>query len=229
MTDKEKLQRLFEAALKDSSEVTQPPTPLFPKPQVALAAAPVVIAPAPAAVTVAEIPAVSVAQAGMTDAASAELGSLLDEQQQRKARKRRREALVTLGVCLTLTGGACGWYVQNPERVQAFREAIRDIRSVGDVASMVAKYQAALDKISVRSNQIDQATQAMGVSTELKEGEDANMEAEMLAMMGGEGKTSGQRNQALEKNFGHMGKKHGVKSQEAAAKLDEADSFDWKR
>ena len=68
---------------------------------------------------------------------------------------------------VALVGGGCGWFVQSPYRMQAFGEAIREIRSVGDVAAMVAKYQAALDKIGTRPNHIDKATKTLGASTDL--------------------------------------------------------------
>lgn len=234
MTDKEKLQRLFDAALKDSSEVSKAPTRAFPT-AVAEAAVPAPVSPVamtvliPASPSVVVIPEADAAKVGLTAEASAELGALLDEQMARKKRKHRREALVTLGVFLAITGGGFGWFVQSPQRVQAFTDAMRDIRSVGDVASMVAKYQAALDKVAVRSKQIDQATESMGVSSDQSGEEDPNMEAEMLAMMGGQGKTTGQRNQVLQQSFGGMKDKHGAKTDKPEIKIKEEDSFGWNR
>lgn len=196
MTDPEKLQQLFQAALK------APPTEgkvtlarAFPTP------APLA-APAPAPKPVPEIIFTPLPNAGLDDVASAKLGALLDEQMARQKRKRRRELIGTLIVVLGLTGGGFGWFVQSPTRLQAFREAVADIRSVGDVAAMVAKYQVALDKIAARSNQIDQATESMGGSANQDGMKDVNMDAEMQAMMGGEGKTTGQRNQMLQNAFG---------------------------
>ena len=82
------------------------------------------------------------------------------------------------------------------------KEAVHDIRSIGDVKSIVAKYQAALDKIGARSKQIDHATVTMGVSANQDDAVDPNMNAEMLSLMGGEGKTTGQRNQIVDNAFG---------------------------
>jgi len=223
MTDQEKLQRLFEAALKDTSELSKPPTRVFPASQAAAPMAVVQPQPEPVAPPVVETPAAPVVNAGLSAAESAELGRLLTEQQQRKTRKRRREALVTFGILLAVIGGGTGWFVQSPQRIQAFNEAMRDIRSVGDVTAMVGKYQAALDKVAARSNQIDQATESMGVSSNQDDAKDPHMEAEMLAMMGGKGTTTGQRNKLVQQNFGHM-KKDDSKAAGTSVKMTEANS-----
>jgi uncharacterized protein YggU (UPF0235/DUF167 family) len=232
MTDPEKLQQLFQAALK------APPTEgkatlarAFPTPA-PLTAAPVseaVPAPEPPATVAAS--STPVANAGLDDAASAELGALLDEQMARQKRRRKRELIGTLIVVFGLTGGGLGWFVQSPTRIQAFREAMADIRSVGDVAAMVAKYQVALDKIATRSNQINQATEAMGGSADQDGMKDVNMDAEMHAMMGGEGKTTGERNKMLQNALGKKFKApaSAIKptSDQAAAKKASADSFEF--
>jgi hypothetical protein len=246
MTDQEKLQKLFEAALKDSSELTKPPTRAFPNPVIAEAPSPPVPAPVvtqvgfqPAAVFVSQpqvevaeaVPVTPAPQAGLDAATSTELGKLLDDQRSRLSRKRRRDTLVVLGVFLAMSGGGYGWFVQSPQRVQAFKDAVRDIRSVGDVATMVAKYRESLDRVAVRGKQIEQASAAMGVKASAADEADPYMEAEMAAMMGGEGKTVGQRNKALKENFGHMQEKNSqaAAKPESAAKMKEGEEFDWKK
>jgi hypothetical protein len=175
-----------------------------------------------------EIPVAPPVNAGLDDATATELGELLDEQRARIKRKHLRQTLTTLAACVALSGGGFGWFVQSPERVQAFKDAIKDVRSVGDVKSLVAKYQDALDRVSARSQQIDQATAAMGVKASAADDEDPYFEAEMQAMMGGEGKTVGQRNKALQKNFDHMKKENGVENV-PVSQLDESNSFEWSR
>jgi hypothetical protein len=225
MTDKEKLQKLFDAALKSSTDFSEgPPQRAFPTPSFEAKPAPIAagfaarVETAPPSPPVAELP-VAPPDAGeatgpatmaavLDDAASTELAALLDEQLQRQSRKRKMEALVAALVLFGLTGGGFGWFVHSPQRVQAFHEAMREIRSVGDIQSMVAKYQAALDRIAVRGAQIDQATIAMGADPTSTSG-DQYMEAEMKEMMGGEGTTVGQRNKALQKSFGHMAQQNG--------------------
>jgi hypothetical protein len=221
MTDPEKLQQLFQAALK------APPT----EGKATLARAFPTPAPLAAPEPVAEIIFTPLPNAGLDHAASAELGALLDDQMARQKRRRKRELIGTLIVVFGLTGGGLGWFVQSPTRIQAFREAVADIRSVGDVAAMVAKYQVALDKIATRSSQIDQATEAMGGSANQDGMKDVNMDAEMQAMMGGEGKTTGQRNEMLQKSFSKKFKapEPAIKptSDQAAAKKASADSFEF--
>jgi hypothetical protein len=249
VTDKEKLQQLFAAALKSPVEPSGGPPPrAFPTPildvvpadKVALSAP----APAPSQTPVAVAPAQPVTSTEETesqpaaenkpaapvldDAASTELAALLDEQMKRKTRKRRMEALVTAIVFFGSVGGGCAWFVQDPARVQAFKEAMRDIRSVGDVKSLVAKYQESIDRISARSKQIDQASMAMGyVKTAGDEKVDKDLDDEMRKMMGGKGRTIMDRNRDMQKNFSKMASDAGGPIKASTA-LKKEDSFEWK-
>jgi hypothetical protein len=234
MTDKQKLQHLFDAALKAPTDFSGGPlqraVPTAAAPAEPAPAASQVPAPQPSAALPGETDQAEQAEASamappLDKAAADALGVLLDERVRRQARKRRRSALVTATVLLGLTGGGFGWFVQSPERVNAFTAAISEIRSVGDVKSMVARYQAALDRISVRGKQIDQATSALGVTPGVGNEADPHMEAEMKEMMGGEGTTVGQRNRALQKAFGDKAKEHGGPLKATAA-LNRADSFE---
>lgn len=241
MTDQEKLQKLFQAALQDSSEMSKVPTRAFPTSASFPAPASVPVAmpftqpvpvAAPEPVDIAQEAAVVLpSQAGLDDKTSTELGTLLDEQKTRLARKRRRDTLIALGVILGLSGGGFGWFVQDPQRVQAFKDAIRDVRSIGDVRSMVAKYRESLDRVAARGQQIEQATNAMGVVKTAGDEEDPYFEEETKGMMGGEGKTVGQRNKNMTDNFGHMQKEQGVQEDEAKSgkdvKVSEEQSFGW--
>lgn len=267
MTDKEKLQKLFDAALKAPVEPTssvpqrafptphwetqmpqtpQAPvyaipsafsTPAMPGPMPAPAAAPAPMpAPQPAAqafpveAAPAPLPAAPTAPV-LDDAASDELAALLDEQFARKKRKRRRETLVLAALMLGMCGGAGAWVVNNPHRIEAFKSALRDIRSVGDVKSLVAKYNDALNRVAARGRQIDQATTALHVKASPADEKDAFMDAEMKQMMGKEGgKTIGDRARLMKKNFGHMEEKAGVNTAATVSALkasrDEA-KFEW--
>ncbi len=162
----------------------------------------------------------------LDDAASTELAALLDEQMKRKTRKRRMEALVTAVVLFGSAGGGCAWFVQDPSRVQAFMEAMRDIRSVGDVKSMVAKYQAAIDRISARSKQIDQASSSLGYVKTAADEKDPFLDDEMRKMMGGKGRTIADRNRDMQKNFSKMANDAGGPIKASTA-LKKEESFDW--
>lgn len=232
MTDQEKLQKLFDAALRDSSPVEKAPTRAVPSPSVATRAVPEtqaipVAASAPAKAASAPAQAdratLSAEEVPVLDKAAAEeLGVLLDAQIRRQKRKRRRESLVMAVFLIGLTGGSSAWFVHSPERVQALFSVIAEIRSVGDIKAMVAKYEAALQRVKVRGEQIDQATTSMGVKITGDE-KDQYFDAEMKEMMGGEGKTSGDRAALLQKTFGKMKDEHGNPSGQLADSLGEMD------
>ena len=237
MTDKEKLNQLFQAALKDAANDTKPLTRVFPKQETAPMPTPLpqpepVIAAIPATLVVTEPLVVPMANAGLDEEASAELGKLLDEQMARKKRRHRRGSLLALAACLALTGGSYGWFVHSPDRVEAFHQVIKDIKASGDLKGMVASYTKALEKISTRSTQIDQSTMAMGVSANQDGLKDVNFDAEMKGMMGGEGKTAGERSQMLQQAFG---KKIGntetptIPVTKQVAKIAKEESFEWKQ
>lgn len=273
MTDKQKLQQLFDAALKTPvpneglapkrafptptfevpSEFASHPTPAFvPAPGYAPAPAGYVpvqgyvpapgYAPAPAFIPV-PVPAtpaqtvfenVEATEETKTEypeldrEAAEELGRLLDERIARKRRRRKLELLVTLILFVGTTGGGAAWFVQSPDRMQALREAIRDVRSYGDIKSMVAKYQEYINKIGVRNKQIDQASSVMGVDLARVDRTDDTMDAEMKQMMGKEGgKTLGERNKALHAAFGDRVKQAGG-TLKADVALKENEQFNWK-
>lgn len=209
MSDPDKLQKLFEAALRAPVVETKALTRAFPHPHESVAPesveipAPVVLEASPA-VSTEPISAEPIANVGLDEQSSKELGILLDDQMQRKVRRHRRELIGTLAVLVTILGGSTGWFIQSPARVTALGSAIREVRSVGDVAGMVAKYRGALDKIGAHAHDADLATESMGVSSSLKGEKDVNMDAEMHSMMIGEGKTTGERSAALTKSVGKM-------------------------
>ena len=218
MTDQEKLQRLFDAALRDSTPIEKAPTRVVPK----ASATPPVNACAPAAPETASQPVAM--EATFDKKAAEELGVLLDEQIRRKKRKHRVESLVAAVVLIGFTTVSAGWFVQSPERVQALLSAIAEIRSVGDIKAMVAKYDAALKRISARGQQIDAASTAMGV-TNKDNGDDPYFDTEMKQMMGGEGKTTGDRAKRMQQAFAKMQEGHGSPAEHMATAGDERETL----
>jgi ribosomal protein L25 (general stress protein Ctc) len=212
-TDKDKLQKLFQAALNDSAVDKPKLTRAYPTPcpLEQPVAQPITLPTLQAVMQVAPetTPVVSTSDlvqplpnAGLDEAASEELRILLEDQHLRLRRKRRRDSLMFAALLFGTTGGGFGWFVQSPDRVNAVTSAIKEVRSAGDVMAIVGSYKKALAKIATRSSQIDTATESMGVSSSQVGMKDVDMDAEMSAMMGGEGKTVGQRNKLLREKFG---------------------------
>lgn len=238
MIDQSKLQNIFEAALRDPTPVSQfaPPKQAFPAtaPGAPVQTLPVQSAmpnqaPAVESPFVTTQPKAAEAPSNapvLDDAASDELAKLLDEQQKRRKRKQRIASLTTAAMLVGSVGGGSLWFIQSPDRVTTLMEAIRDIRSVGDVKSLVAKFQDSLDRVAVRSKQIDAATSAMGVTPSAADEKDPYFDKEMREMMGGEGRTVGQRNRQLIETFSKRAEEAGglVKTEVA---LEEHESFDW--
>jgi hypothetical protein len=165
-TDKEKLQKLFEAALREPEPTTvnnrenSPPsaTPVAVQPTVPTSqerdcgASCEPLKPEPMAVVA----------SSMSDAASEELAGLLDDQHRRKSRRRRLETLVTLCVLFGGMAGGWVWFNSDAHRKQALREVLNDIHTLNDARLIAAKYENALDRIATRSRQIDQASATLG-------------------------------------------------------------------
>ena len=243
MTDKQKLQQLFDAALKTpvANEGLAPkrafPTPIFdeiaesaPAPKPAFVPAPAAAAPQPQAIfeTVEQTPAPVEEIPALDKEAAEELGALLDERLARKRRRRKLEFVVTLILFFGSTIGGTAWFIQSPARIQALREAIRDVRSYGDINSMVAKYQEYINKIGVRNQQIDQASSNLGIDLAKVDRSDETMDAEFKQMMGGqEGKTLGDRNKAMHAAFGDRVEKAGG-TLKANVALKDDEKFNWK-
>jgi hypothetical protein len=155
------------------------------------------------------------------------LGAFLDAQIKRKALQWKRELLMTLLVVGGMTRGGFGWFVQSPTRVQAFRDAMSEIRSVGDINGLVAKYQVALDKIAARSSQIDEATVAMGGDPTLGGDEDPYFEAETEPLTGEKRASSGERHKKLQQQLGKVVKTPLPATDKAVAKTATGDGFEW--
>jgi hypothetical protein len=226
MIGREDLDKLFEAALHETEAPSRFGTPesmrkkapaAFRKaapPFQSAASAPVSTAAFEAAPFMADKPVPAKSEvlldqhgvASLDTAINAELAEIMDDKIARDKARRRRGRLVLVLFLLGITGGATGWIAANPDRVEALKNTIAEIKSVGDIQGMVAKYQASLDKIGERGKQIDNATVAMGVDpASVDENEDPGFDKEMKAMMGGEGgKTTAARDKILHHKFGDV-------------------------
>jgi len=185
---------------------------------------------APAAMTslpVSAAPATFVAAPAATaapvykDTEDPELRALLDEQEARmkgKLKRQRRTVNVLVLACLAATGV---WYSKSPwaqAQVASLIPALR--QTVGDaklIAGGTKQYDKSLEKIKAHGGQIDEATRAMGVNPDAySKDDDPDMDNEMKQFMGGEGKTTGDRNRALKGKFGMIGKLIGGKGGDAS-------------
>jgi len=162
-----------------------------------------------------------------------DLAELLDAQAQRLQKKRGHANWFILAVLLGIGGTGYGWYASSAENqaqvaqlIQNLKEGKKDFALVSDPTKMAEQFDESLAEISTRKDDIDLAAQAMGVDTGnvVEDG----MDAEMLDMMGGEGRTVGQRNKLLQQKMGgfvqgQVAKQEKLKEQKA----DKAAQGSW--
>lgn len=137
------------------------------------------------------------------DLAETDLSSLLDLQDQRHESESKLANRVILRVLGFMVASVLIWYVVSPTNrrkvdglIQNVKESRHDLNEVSSPQKMVSAYDEALAKLGSRSTDIDAATRSLGVDpTTVKED---GMDAEMKGMMGGQGRTVGERKRAVE-------------------------------
>ena len=220
MTAQEKINQLATAALRSA-----PPAPVAPKPATYMApfekpktvALVEAAAPAPAPVAAAA-PAPAPA---FKDEADPELRAQIEEREVLLQKRHQRKSLaVTFGLLALFAAGGTWCYTSPKARaeigalVPALRQTVDDVKMVG---SITQKYDEQLEKVAVRGEQIADATRAMGVDPDsVSPDANAELDAEMAKMMGEDGPTTGQRDQALQDKFGFVGKLAGDKAKAAS-------------
>lgn len=141
------------------------------------------------------------------DTLETDLSSLLDLQLHREVSESKRTNRVFLGGIAILMASGLVWYVASETNrrkvdglIQNVKESRKDVDQVSNPASMLGTYDEVLAKLGTRSTDIDTATRSMGVepSTVKEDG----MDKEMKDMMGGQGRTVGERDRSL-KNLAH--------------------------
>jgi hypothetical protein len=226
MTTQEKIEQLALAALRSAPPPASTPKPAtymapFEKPKtVALvegakpASEPVPAVPAADRVD-AEAPAKSVQHAS-----DPELRAEIEERDARIARSRRLQSIAASLTILGVLAAGGIWFATSPAAranaaaiIPALRQSVDDAKMIG---SLTEKYDEKLDQIAVRGDQIGDATRALGVDPDsLPDDVDPHMQAEMQQMMGGEGVTNVERDQAFKQRFGVVGKLVGGRKDEA--------------
>ena len=215
MTAQEKIQELAMAALRSA-----PPPAGVPKPATFMAAPEKLKAAIPAAA-----PAEPVAKAEPVVAAAAvtepmpqpdarrfkdegdpELRAMIEEREAKQKKSLKVKSLAATFSLLALLGAAAGWVAVSPAArakaariVPLFQESVRDVKSL---ANTKEKFDEALEKVAGHGSHIDEATRAMGVDpASVSAEEEAELDGAMAEMMGGEGRTTGERNKELQQKL----------------------------
>lgn len=109
------------------------------------------------------------------DATSLEIANILDQKISKERSLRKLKLLLTAILAIGGIGGTTIWFIQSPERITSLKSIFTEVKAATDVESITDEYSKSLDKIADHSNELDEATTALGVTAELKEGEDAYM------------------------------------------------------
>lgn len=200
-TNKEALQKIFEAALKEAEttpitktrkfasaeHLAKPHHPIGPattssQPQMMPQAVPdAAVTPSTAKPSAPEVaPAATVAAATPPvtpdhnhDAASAGPAAVLDRKTAKDKRRHQMQWLVLSAVLVGGLGGSAAWFIQSPERIDSLKSASTEVKAATDVQSLTGEYQKSLDEVAVRGSQPDQATAARAHSMQAAFGEQA--------------------------------------------------------
>ncbi len=140
--------------------------------------------------------------ASLDNSINAELEAILNEKLAREKARRRRSSVFTLLFFVGAIGGASAWVTSSPERLTTLKQTVSDIKSLSDVKGLVSKYQAGLDKVAVRGQQIDQATILLGGDPASVSPDEQGFDQEMRDLVGEEGgPTTSERDAKLREKF----------------------------
>lgn len=137
-----------------------------------------------------------------------DLSSLLDLQDERQEKDSKRTNRVILKSCGLVFVAVLVWYaVSSTHRrqvdglIQNVKESRTDVKQMSNPKGIMGSYDEVLQKLGSRSEDIDTATRSLGVDpTTVKED---GMDPEMKGMMGGKGRTVGERERMVE-GLAHM-------------------------
>ncbi len=181
-------------------------------------AMPVMPAPVePVATAVAEVASLPEAPA-FKDEGCPELRAMIDEREAKKQTTQKRQSLAVTLSLLAMLAAAGGWFAVSPSAqakvakvVPLFKESLRDVKAL---ANTKENFDKQLEQVGSRNNQIDDATRALGVDpTTVPDEAGAELDTALQDMMGGEGRTTSERNKEVQEKLGVVGKLLGDKKQ----------------
>jgi hypothetical protein len=220
MTAQEKIQELAMAALRSA-----PPSAGVPKPATFMAApeklksaipvAAPVETPAPSEPVVTPVavtaPLPQPEEKPFKDEGDPELRAMLEARDAQANQSLKRRSLAVSLVAFVLFGSAGVWVAVSPTAqakiariAPLFQESVRDVKSL---ANTKENFDKALEKVAVHGGSIDEATRSMGADpNSVTKEQEAELDAAMGQMMGGEGHTTADRNKALQDKLGFVEK-----------------------
>ncbi len=238
MADKEELEKLFEAALHGrkapsrfgtpEDQVKAAPAafqkaddaPVSPfkadtseaKPFVAFTASPTQAEPSQDDAT-SEVVLDEKALSSLDENANAEFEAITDKKIAKAKAKRRRERVVFFLLLIGSVVGAGGWLVTNPDKMEAVKKILVQLRTSVDPTAVAAGYDESLEKIGEHGNTLDDATAMLGGKK--GEGDDESMDKELQQLAGEE--MGGLSAEEKKKKLDALGKKVPIKKKDEKA------------
>lgn len=139
-----------------------------------------------------------------------ELRAMIDGRDQKKAKSLKRQSLTMTFSLLAVLSAVGGWIVVSPAAqakvarvVPLLKESAHDVKPI---ANAKGEFDKSLDKISANGAVLDEASRQLGVDpttvpAEAGEGLDGGMKD----MMGGEGRTTSERDKEMQEKLGVAG------------------------
>lgn len=149
--------------------------------------------------------------ASLDHGTNAELEAILDKKIAKEKGKKRRDRLIAVVLVIGLVGGVSGWFVTNPEKMAMLKKVMADVKTASDPNAVADQYKESLEKVAVRGNQLDGATEMIGGEAP-PEGSDQGMDKEMKEVAGdGAGLSASEKQKLLQEKLDALKKKKGDK------------------
>ncbi|MFK7910933.1 MAG: hypothetical protein AB8F34_10040 [Akkermansiaceae bacterium] len=136
------------------------------------------------------------------------LHEALAEREQMKSRRKKTVRLVMAACFLGISGSSYAWYASSPENQAKvhglWSETVamsQEVKDSADVGKIMEDYDAAMEQISVRQDQILDSAESIGADMTDDPESQARLDREMQKITG-DAKTVGQRDAELRKKFG---------------------------
>ena len=146
------------------------------------------------------------------------LNQAFEDRENMLTRRKKIRRLCSLVLLLGLTGSSYAWYASSPEnqaKVHGLwsetKTIAQDVKDGTDVVKIMDDYDAALDKVAVRGDQVRDASISLGQDPENDDAESRAQLAKQMKWVTGDERTAMDRDAQMQKRFGKFAKEQRAK------------------